>query len=706
MEMQNSSNNEFIGDAGAVVQIGTMHGPISLTSPKQALPLPRQLPLPVGGFVNRVDSLAILDHSLTTESGTSAVSTVTGAPGVGKTALVVHWAHRVRGRFPDGDLYIDLGGFGPGAPLSAAQALDGFLRALNVPKESIPVTLAERSALFRSLVDGKRMLVVLDNADNTATVRPLLPGAPGCFVVITSRSSLSGLVTREGAARVTLRLLSPAEAVTLLGQVIGTARVASEPEAAAHIAALCGYLPLVLRVVAGRVVDRPGLALADLVAELEGEQHRLDFLTSGDEDELSDVRAAFSWSYHALSPESQEAFRLIGVHPGQEFSTEAAMAMFDSIDQRATRRLLDTLSSTHLLQEVSSGRYRLHDLLRTYAQERLREETSPRDRTLAVRRLLSWYLLTADAGRRVILPHSHEVDTVPVERFVIPAFTDAEAAMAWFEVERRNILLALEQAMDAGQYDIAWKLPVVTDGFFELHSYWEDWENVHRTGAEAARVLGDRLGEASNLFALGDADMRGDRRESAIANYESAVAYAREADDAWLTGFSLRGIGMVQEQMGDREEAREYFEAALEVFRGGGVPRGEGMALLSLGNLAADLGRLDEAVSLGTRAVEVFAGINDEWSQAWGTLPLARALMELGQGAEARESLTRAARTFGRFKDQRSLAMTVATLGDVHHRLGDATAARDSWLSAAELYAFLGENVEGELLREKAREGA
>ncbi len=700
--MQGSSN-EFAGDADSVVQIGTMRGSINMAPMTRALPLPRQLPLPVGGFVNRAESLATLDRLLADESGAGAVSAVAGAPGVGKTAFVVHWAHRVRDRFPDGDLYIDLGGYGPSAPLSADQALDSFLRALDVPKESIPSTLAERSSLFRSLVSGRRILVVLDNAADTATVRPLLPGSSGCFALITSRSSLSGLVTREGAARVTLDVLSPSDAVELFRQVIGTARVTAEPQAAARVAELCGHLPLALRVVAERAVDRPGLTLADLVAELEEEQHRLDSLTSS-EDELSDVRAAFSWSYRALSAEMQRAFRLLGLHPGRELGTEAAMALLDSTDQRATQRLLDTLTATHLLQGVSASRYRLHDLLRTYAKERLREETSAKDQALAIRRVLSWYLLAVDAGRRTILPYSHEVPLVPQEQLVIPVFADARAVMGWFEVERLNVLAALDQAMDAGQYDIAWKLPVVADGFFELHSYWTEWEEIHRTGAEAARVLGDRLGEASNVFALGDADWRGGRRESAIANYESAVSYAREADDAWLTGFSLRGLGLIHEEMGNREEAHTCFQAALEVFRVRGVRRGEGMALLSLGEHAALLGHFDEATSLGTEAVRVFVEINDEWSEAWGTLPLARALTELGRGDEALELLAGAAGTFDRFKDRRSLAMTLTTLGDAHHRLGDASTARNNWLSAAELYEAFGESTIGEELRAKADE--
>ncbi|MEU7828602.1 MULTISPECIES: tetratricopeptide repeat protein [unclassified Nonomuraea] len=699
-----SAGSEFTGDANSVVQIGTMHGAINLTSLARALPLPRQLPLPSGGFVNRAESLAALDRLLEVGSGTGAVSAVAGAPGVGKTALVVHWAHRVRDHFPDGELFIDLGGYGPSAPLSADQALDSFLRALNVPKEGIPETLAERSSLFRSLVSGRRMLVVLDNAADTATVRPLLPASNGCFALITSRSSLSGLVTREGAARVTLEVLSSPDAVALLGQVIGVARVAAEPQAAVRVAELCGYLPLALRVVAERALDRPELGLTELVAELEEEQHRLDSLASS-EDELSDVRAAFSWSYRALSVEMQRAFRLLGLHPGRELCTQAAMALLNSTDQRATKRLLDTLSATHLLEKVAASRYRLHDLLRAYAKERLREETSAKDQLLAVRRVLSWYLLAVDAGRRAILFYSHEVPLVPQEQLVNPLFADAEAAMEWLEVERLNILGAVNQAMDTGQYDIAWKLPVVADGFFELHSYWKEWENIHRTGAEAARVLGDRLGEASNVFALGDADWRGGRRESAIANYESALSYARDADDAWLTGFSLRGLGLIHAEMRNREKARNYFQAALEVFRAGGLRRGEGMALLSLGEHAAHLGHFDEAVSLGAEAVRIFVEINDEWSEAWGVLPLSRALVKLSRDTEAIEALMRAARTFDRFKDRRSLAMALAALGDVHHRLGDVSSAHNNWLTAAELYSTFGESAMAEELRAKANNG-
>lgn len=698
------NSNDFGGEAHTVVQIGTVHGSVELTGTRSG-PMPRQLPIPINGFVNRVEHLKELDGLLKKDKRTVVVSALSGAPGVGKTALAVTWAHQVRDEFPDGDLYVDFGGYGPGARVTSGQVLDHFLRALDVPGERIPESLSERSSLFRSMTNGRRMLIVLDNVSDPGMVRPLLPASTGCLALITSRSTLAGLVSREGAVRVTLDVLDPADAVELLRRVIGADRVDAERQAAARVAELCGHLPLALRVVAERAVGRSGLPLCDLVTELEEEQHRLDSLASGG-DELSDVRAAFSWSYQAISTDMQRAFRLLGLHPGRIFSTESAMALLGGSDRRAAKRTLDELSSTHLLQEVANNRYRLHDLLRSYARELLGEEDAPKDRAKSVRRILNWYLLASDAGRRKILPHSHEVPLAAADHTAVPEFPDAEAAVAWFEEERLNILAALEQAMDTGQYDIAWKIPVVADGFFELHSSWTEWARIHHIGVEAAQVIGDRLGEASNAFALGDADWRGGRREQAMANYERVVSYAEETGDAWLTGFSLRGLGLLHLELGDRERARDCFRASLEVFRAGGVRRGEGMALLSLGEHARLAGDLDRAVALGREAVGIFGDIGDAWSGAWGALPLAEALSGTERYSEAADLLIRASQTFDRFKDRRSLAMSSSALGDLHHRTGGTETAREHWLRAADLYDSLGETGLGEELRARAGEGA
>ena len=700
--------NEFEGDAGTVVQAQSVQGGIRIGGGRD-LPPPRQLPLDVSGFVNREASLRALDVLLansTTEvavpagpAGTATdgvpavvVSAVSGAPGIGKTALALHWAHRSRSRFPDGNLYVDMRGHGPGRPMTAGEALDGFLRALGAPPESIPEDPGQRASIYRTLLDGKRMLVVLDNAASSSDIRPLLPASRGCFALITSRSTLAGLVAREGATRVTLDVLSPEESVDLLATVLGAGRIAADPPAALRVAELSGHLPLALRVVAEHAAGRPELSLADLVAELEDERHRLDALAA-EEDELSDVRAAFSWSYRALSEPRRRAFRLLGLHTGPDIGIGAAAALLDT-DPATARRRLRGLAAAHLLRETSNGRFHLHDLLRAYARERLDAEDPQRERTRAVRRMLSWYLLTADAGRRLILPHSHTVPLVPIEGIDVPGFAGAQEAARWFERERPNVLAALRLAADLGQYDIAWKLPVVADGFFELGSYWSDWEDVHRLGLRAAQELGDALGEASNLLCLGDAGWRGDRYDEALTDYRRAAELSRELGDAWLEGFASRGIGLIHEERDETEAAAEHFRSALRVFQQSGIRRGEGMALMSLGRCAADVG---EAVELGERALAVFAELGDEWSQAWGTLPLASALLAQGRASDTEPRLRHAVETFERFGDRRSMAMAMASHGEALLAMDDASGAAARWRAAAAIYDELGDDRAEEL---------
>ncbi|MFC5183828.1 tetratricopeptide repeat protein [Actinomadura harenae] len=620
---------------------------------------------------------------------------------MGKTALAIHWARRRRDRFPDGDLYVDMRGYGPGLPLTAADALGGFLRALGVPAEAIPEDVGQRAALYRSILDGRSLLVVIDNAASTAAVRPLLPASSGCFAMITSRSRLAGLVTREGATRVTLDILTPEGAVELLGQVIGPNRVEAEPEAALRMADLCGYLPLALRVVAEHAASRPALSLTGLVEELTDERHRLDALAER-EDELSDVRTVFSWSYQALDSDLKQTFRLLGLHPGPEFGIGAAAAL-TATDERTTARRLRELTSAHLLQEPKDGRFRLHDLLRAYALECTKAEDPQHARTRAVRQLLSWYLHTTDRGRKAILPHSHEVSLVPAEKLSLPRFPDATQAMGWFEQERQNLLAAIRQAFELGQYDIAWKLPVVADGFFELGSHWTEWKKVHQLGLEAAQALGDALGEASNLFCLGDAAWRGGRHEEAIENYNRTLDIARGLGDTWLEGFTLRGLGLIREEQGDFDAANALVLNALDVFRDAGWRRGEGMALLSLSRSALAAGDIEPAITLGEQATEIFEALPDEWSTAWTALSLGPALRQLGRAAEAEVRLSQAVETFARFTDRQSEAMAWEALAEVFEEMRNRTDARRSWTRAAQLYELLRNDKATELNERAAR---
>nr|WP_233221789.1 tetratricopeptide repeat protein [Streptomyces carminius] len=632
----------------------------------------------------------------------AVISTVAGAPGVGKTALALHWAHGARDHFPDGDLYVDMQGYGPGTALAPLQALDTFLRTLDIPADNIPDTVEERSALFRSLLSGKRILVVIDNASTSSQVRPLIPAAGESFTVVTSRSTLTGLVAREGAVRVTLDILTPAESVELLSRFVGPAKVRDEAPQALRLAELCGYLPIALRVVGERASGRPRLSLGELVEELEEEQVRLDALAS-EEDELSDTRAAFSWSYRALDPPLQTAFRRLGLHAGPDIGVGAAAALI-GCRPSAAKRLLRALTDVNLLQEVFANRFRMHDLLRAYALERAVAEDDQAERTRAVRRALTWYLLVTDLVRRGILPHSVAIPLVPAHEVEVgEPFRDSSEALDWFDTERINVLAALRQASDYGQLDILWKLSLALSGPLEMRSHWSDWESTMRTGLSAAQTLGDTYGEAVCHLVLGDATWRVGRLEEAFEQYRNASRVASGIPDSWIEGFARRGMGLLEEERERYEAALPHFETALRVFRSGGHRRGEGMSLLSMAKCVRVLGDPTEAVEHGHRFLEIFQELDDPWTLAWGRLAHASGLMDTGRENDARTCLDQALEAFREFGDHRSEAMALTTYGEVCQRFGKHGEACSHWAAAADLYQALGD-PQHEQLRARLRE--
>ncbi len=496
--------------------------------------------------------------------------------------------------------------------------------------------------------------------------------------------------------RVSADVLSTPESVALTAELAGRERVEAEPAAALRVAELCGRLPLALRIVAERAASQPSLALSELVEELLDERRRLDALASA-EDELSDTRAVFSWSYRALTPPAQRAFRLLGLHAGPEIGVPAAAALLAD-DVAATRRELRALASAHLLQELAANRFRLHDLLRSYARERSRAEDEQADRTQAVRRVLSWYLMATDRARRVLLPHSPSVPLVPFEwSDTLPELADGPSATRWFERERLNLLAAQRQAAELGQFDLAWKLPMVASGFFELGSHWAEWAESHQAGVVAARTLGDKLGAAANLVVLGDTAWRLRRHPEASEHYTAAASGGRELGVAWLEGFALRGLGLLAQEQGDIEAAAARFHAARAVFSAGGLARGEGMSLLSLGRCARERGETAAAVDFGERALAIFNEIEDGWTLAWGRLDLAASLADAGRPADAIAALRAAAQSFAEFGDARSEAKAQEPLGDLLAASGDADAARACWRRAAELLTGLDDDAAARL---------
>ncbi|BCL16050.1 tetratricopeptide repeat protein [Micromonospora sagamiensis] len=697
------ARNESSGDAGAVVQAGTVHGGVNLFGRAEPPPPPpRQLPLDAARFVNRERTLTRLDASLPADHEATAgnhvpagrpsttVAAITGAPGVGKTALAVHWAHRVRRWFTDGDLYVDMRGYGPGPALDVGQALDAFLRALHVPAEQIPTDTEGRAALYRSILTSKRVLIVVDNVSTASQVRPLLPATPACVAIITSRNRLSGLVAREGAARMTLDVLSPEEAIAVLSDSIGGDRVRAEPQAATELARRCAYLPLALRIIGERIANSPHVTLAEYVADLALVDRQLDALAI-DDDELSDVRAVFSWSYQALPGEAARFFRLLGLHAGSDISVAAAAALAGVSLPRA-RVLLDQLTAAHLVQNPARDRYLLHDLLHAYALERAQAEETPEQQRRARRRAYTWYLWMAEEGRRIILPYSHAV-ALPAAGPDVPLAPPhtVATAMAWFERERLNLLDNLRQAAELGDHDIAWQLPVVSDGFFELRSYWSDWRDIHLTGLRAARSAASRLGEAANLRCLGDAYWRMEQRETALDCYRQGLDASRDVGDHWVEGFCLRGLGLIHEEVGQVDEAVERYGQAREVFRQHGITRGEGMSLLSLGNCHRARGHLDTAIAHYQEAVAVLASIDDQWSVAWASYPLGLAHQQAGRLDEARNHHEYALALFRRFDDRRSEGLTLAALGDTSHAAGRHDDAQRCWEQALQILDPLGD---------------
>ncbi|MFE6449432.1 ATP-binding protein [Nocardiopsis dassonvillei] len=675
------TTNAVYGSPSAIVQAGVVHGDVHIVSgPARSAAVPRQLPLAVTGFVDRSAHLRQLD-ALAAEAQTGVpVAVLAGPPGVGKTALAIHWAHRTRDIFPGGALYASVHGHAPGPRAEASQALDAILRALGVPPERIPLDLDGRSALYRSEVDGKRLLVVIDDVLNPGQVRPLLPASPGCMVVVTSRNALPGLVARDGARRLTLDVLPVADSVALLRSTVGP-RVDSEPRAAHELAEHCARLPLALRVAAERLLDRPDAALSDLVRELAAEDSRLDALA--EEDELSDLRAVMTASYRALDDDTARFFRRLGLHPGPEFSCGAAAALTGN-PQAEARRLLDRLTRANLVERPREERYRLHDLVRLYAVERVRAEEGPEASGEAVGRVARWYTHAAARAQRVEHPNFPVVpgDGQPEE---MPEFGSVQDALNWFETERANLVAVVRAALDHGHHDTSWRLPASVYGLFELHRHWHEWRDLHAVGLRAAENAGNAFGLARNHLGMGDAQWLLDDLDAAVRHYESALEANREAGNPWVEGFALRQLGVVAWQRGERDgTAVEQVKRAIAVFRESGERRGAAMGLLSLADFGVDLGRWDEALDHSRAAIEAFEAVNADWSVAWARCTLGRSLTGSGRAGEAVTEYRQALRVFEERDDRDSRAVALLGLGDARAELGDATAAREAWNAALE----------------------
>ncbi|MGH3916486.1 MAG: tetratricopeptide repeat protein [Pseudonocardiaceae bacterium] len=652
-----------------------------------------QLPPNVNGFTGRTKELAELDRLLAVageESTAVPIFAVSGTPGVGKTALALRWAHQIRDKFPDGQLYVNLRGYDSGPPVTPVQALEGFLHTLDVPAERIPATLEDRAGLYRSLLDKRRVLVVLDNADTTEQVRPLLPGSPGCLVVVTSRNRLGGLLARDGAQPVSLDPLPLTEAIVLLRQIIGTDRVEAETDVAAELAEQCACLPLALRIAAERVTSHPRRTLADLAGELADERDRLDVLAV-DDDETTAVRSVFFWSYRALSAETARLFRLLGLHAGPDISVPAATALTGNTTTQ-TRRLLDALTGVHLLEESGRDRFRFHDLLRVYAAERAAAEEIDLDRDTTVRRLLAWYLHTADAAGRVLTPLWPNVPLDPPEADCLPlAFPTYSRALDWCEAERANLVAATRHAADWGQHVVAWKLPAVVWGFFSLRGHWADWIITHEIGLAATRHLHDRHGEAWIANSLGEAYRGHGQVEKSLDYLHQALAIWGEIHDRWGEGWTLYNLGVAYRGLGRLDEALDHHQRGLARGRELGWPWGAAWALHGLGSTYRDQGRFAEAFDHYDQALTVRREIDDRWGEGRTLRTVGNTYRSLGRFDEALNHYHQALIVYREIHDRWAEGRTLQNLGEVLHDTDQSTAARTFWHQALAIFEELGD---------------
>jgi DNA-binding SARP family transcriptional activator/tetratricopeptide (TPR) repeat protein len=650
------------------------------------VPVPAQLPLDAPGFSGRRDELRAL-HAMVPAAEVAEteepvpVVVVSGTAGVGKTALAIRFGRQVAKRFPDGQLYVNLRSPDPGIPMEPDVALRFFLDAFGVPPHRIAVPLEERAALFRSLVDGKRVLIVLDNASNAAQVRPLLPGSPGCLVVVTSRNQMAGLVAAEGAALVTLDVLGDNEAHEMLARRLGPDRVAAEPQAADEIVAACARLPLALSIAAGRAVSRPKRPLAELAAELRDARGRLDALEAGEA--ATDVRAVLSWSYDQLSPEAARMFRLLGLHPGPDIAVPAA-ASLAGISRAEAGSALRELTRTHMAAERLPGRFAFHDLLRAYAADQAERHDSAAERDAATRRMLDHYLHTAMAATMRFSPHRPPLRLAAPAPGVVPAeMADKDQAMAWFEAEV-PVLLALIGFAEAQEFDAyAWQLPWALGPLFHRRGWLQSYVAIQQIALAAARRLDDPLALAHTYYLLGNAQGHMGDHDAAEANYHQALDLFRELGDRANEGVVLNGLASMLEKQERYPEALAVALDALRMLKAAGHWWTQANLENGVGWLYAHMGQYEDALAHCQRALSLHRESGNRVGAADTLDSLGFVHLHLGDLAQAQGHYQQAIDAYREIGATFGAGNSLAGLGDVLLRGGDLEAARSRYLEAA-----------------------
>jgi len=600
---------------------------------------------------------------------------VHSAPGVGKTALAVHWAHQVAAEFPDGQLFVNLRGFDPsGAPVTPDEAIRVLLDCLGVPAEQRPQSVEAQLGLYRGLLAGKRMLVLLDNARDAAQVRPLLPGAPTCRVLVTSRNQLTGLVATEAARPLLLDVLTDHEAGQLLEQRLGAERLGVNPGAVEQIIAACARLPLALAIIAARAAMRPDLYLREIAAELAASPDLDAF--SNDSDPATDIRAAFSWSYRQLDADAARAFRLAGLHPGPDLERYAAGALAGTTAGQADQ-ILGALARACMIQSAGPVRYGMHDLLRGYARELAAADGAQAQRQ-ALTTLFDYYLYAAATAMDTLFPaERHRRPRIPAPACPVPALTGETEARAWLDAERENLVAVTVHLAEHGWPGHAVQLAATLYRYLDTGGHFAEAVTVHSRACRAARSVGDQVAKAHALHNLGAVDLRLGRYPQGTASIGQALGLLRATGDRPGQARALANLGIAALLQGHSQQAVDHFTESLALYRETGDRTGQARALGNLGFAALRQGQYGQAARDLGESLALCREIGDRGGEA-------RALANLGEVALRQDRYQEAARylyeslaLLREVGDLTSEADTLVSLGVINLRQGRFTQASE-----------------------------
>lgn len=669
---------------GSAIQARDIRGDIHLHPPASRLPPPSQLPLPAQ-LVGRSQALAEMDAARA-----ARVILVTGPPGIGKTALAVGWGHRVREDFPDGVFFDDLHGYAADGPTRPGEVLGRFLRALGVSPRQVPAELAELTALYRSLLADRRMLVVLDDALTAAQVVPLLPPSAMSVTVVTSRQRLGGLAAR-GARILQLDRLGTDAALDLLHRTIGDDRASAEPHAARDLIDLCAGVPLALGVAGAQLATRSRWSIAEMVRTLEQERRRLAALAM--EDDMA-IRPALDLSYRALDSDVARMYRLMGLYPGARFGSGVAAAIA-LVTQTEARRLLGLLTDANLLDDAEGGQYRFHDLTRLHAREMAeREEPAPILDTVA-RHMTDWYLATVTSAGQAVTPYRRDqprdIRYPPTDS---ARFRDPGRALDWLDHELPEVIAVARFAVDNGLSTVAWQLADAIWPLFLYRGRYVERMEFDRLGLDAALASGDRVGQAKMLNRIGLAVLHLGSLDEADTYFQQARRTWEELGDRAREAGCLRRLGLVAATRNHPDDAIGYFTLALSSYRALNDARHIALTLGDLADVLTSADRPDEAISALHEAGSLLAGTDDSYNQARVLIRLGRAKTQAGELATADGHLSVALCSMREIGSLRGQADALMALGRLAEQAGQPERAQRQHAQAREILARTGEPVE------------